>query len=255
MKNITNIKQISNNKYSLIIEGKKHIVYDDVLLEYNLLKKGEISEDVYEQIVKSNNYHEAYNKMLKYITAKLRTEKEIDTKLIKLGVGKIDRQKIVERLKKERYLDPEIYVKSYINDSKLLSLNGPKKIEYELKKLGFDANLIQKYINAVEDDVWFEKVNKVIQKKSRGNKLSQKMFLLKVTKDLINLGYDENYFSDILSTIYIDDKEQMKKDYEKVLLKLAKKYEGTKLKIMVKQKMFQLGYDSDKISSLFSDAD
>lgn len=251
MKTITNIRQISGNKYSLIIEGKKHIVYDDVLLEYNIFKKGEISDDVYKQIINTNNYHEAYNKMLKYITVKLRTEKEVRDKLVKLYIGKADQDKIIERLKEEHYLDEEMYVKCYVNDNVILSLKGPKKIFFGLTKLGFKESLVSKYLDQIEDNVWFEKTEKILSKKIKGNhKLSKKMFLMKIRKDYINLGYEEKFFNHLLENLDFDDDLQMEKDFQKIYTKLSKKYNDNKLKMMVKQKMYQLGYDLDKIEKM-----
>ncbi|MBE6147986.1 MAG: hypothetical protein E7167_00525 [Firmicutes bacterium] len=253
MKTITNIRQIGSNKYSLIIEGKKHIVYDDVLLEYNILKKGQINDEVYANIVNSNNYHEAYNKMIKFITAKLRTEKEIRDKLAKLYIKKEDQDKIIKRLRDEHYIDDEIYVKSYINDSVLLGLNGPKKINYDLKKLGFQDNLIYKYLSDVEDVIWHEKAEKILNKKLKGNhKLSKKMFIIKLKKDYNNLGYDEKYYNNLLESIEVDDSIQMAKDFEKLYNKLSKKYTDTKLLMVIKQKMYQLGYDLEQIDTLIN---
>lgn len=251
MKNITSIRQIGSNKYSLIIEGKKHIVYDDVLLQYNILKKGQISDDVYTAIVKTNNYHEAYNQMLKYITAKLRTEKELCDKLTKMSVSKEDQNKIISRLRNEHYLDDEIYVKSYINDNVLLTLNGPKKIDFALKKLGFSDNLIAKYLETIGDAVWEERAEKIINKKIKTNhNLSQKMFIIKLKKDLNNLGYDEKYYNHLLNEIEIDDGMQIQKDYKKIYNKLSKKYTDNKLKLMIKQKLYQLGYKIEQIESI-----
>ena len=40
---ITNIKRTSGSKYELLIEGKKNIIYEDVLLEFNIYKPCEIA--------------------------------------------------------------------------------------------------------------------------------------------------------------------------------------------------------------------
>ena len=42
----------------------------------------------------------------------------------------------------------------------------------------------------------------------------------------------------------------MEKDFQKIYTKLSKKYNDNKLKMMVKQKMYQLGYDLDKIEKM-----
>ena len=254
MKEITNIKQISSNKYSLIIEGKKHIVYDDVLLQYHIFKKGPINDDVYLNIIKENNYREAYNQMLKYITVKLRTENEIRQKLIKLSIKKDDQDRIIARLRKENYLNDVLYIKSYINDQITLTLKGPYKIFRELKNLSFADDLINKYLDLISEDLWKEKAEKILAKKIKVNhNLSKKMLILKLKKDFINLGYEAKYYDHLLEKIDIDDSEQMQKDYQKIYQKLSRKHSGSKLNLMIKQKMYQLGYYLDKISNLIED--
>ena len=56
-------------------------------------------------------------------------------------------------------------------------MTGPYKILYNLKKLGFDDVSINNYLLTIEDDIWFNKLRKYIQKKINNNKnLSAKMF-------------------------------------------------------------------------------
>lgn len=254
MKNITNIKRIGNTKYSLIIEGKKHIVYDDVLLEYKILKKGPIEDDVYEKIITSNNYHEAYNKIIKYLSIKMRTKKEIEIKLTDLKVSKDIQCKIISRLEQEGYLNDFNYIKAYINDKVLLTLNGPNKIICDLKKMGFKQDLIEEVLNNIEESIWYEKTQKIILKKEKSNHtFSKNKFILKLKNDFINLGYPEKYYINLLNDIDFDDSKQLKKDYEKVFNKLSRKYNGKQLNIKIKQRLYQLGYDIESISSLIND--
>lgn len=244
MKRITSIKQISSNKYSIVIDNKKHIVYDDVLLQYHILKAGEITDEAYDSIIKSNNYYEGYNKSLKYILAKQRTEKEIREKLHKLLVSKEDIQKIIERLYEEKYLDDEKYIQSYIHDEISLKLTGYNKIYSSLIKLGFDSFLVTKYLSKVEEDIWKNKAKVIYQKFSKkAHNLSKKMFEIKLHKHFIELGYDEKYYSSLLKENNYDEQESLKKEYDKLYNKYSKKYEGEKLDYFIKQKLYQKGYN------------
>ena len=145
---------------------------------------------------------------------------------------------------------------SYINDQLLLTLNGPKKIFYDLKKVGFNEDLINHYLEAVDSNLWHEKTEKILNKKIKTNhNLSQKMFINKMRKDYNNLGYDEKYFNHHLDSLEFDDSNQLRKDYQKVYNKLSKKYTDVKLKIMIKQKLFHLGYDLEKINEVIETDD
>lgn len=252
MKQITSIKQISSNKYQLIINDKKHVVYDDVLLKYHILKKGEITDDVYNEIIKSNNFHEGYNRAIKFISYKMRTEKEVRAKLSKLSVPKKDIEMIIERLYNEGYLNDEKYINAYVNDQINLTLNGPNKILNNLKKEGFNESLIYKYLD-YNDDIWKEKAKKVLDKKLKSyNKYSKKMILIKLKNDYHNMGYEESSYLSLINDLNINDENAIIKDYEKVYRKLSSKYEGEKLIFMIKQKLYSLGYNIEQIEKIMS---
>ena len=241
---ITSIKDSSNNKYELIIDNKKHIILGDVLLELKILKPCEIDIDTYNKIVSRNNFYEAYNKILKFITFKLRTEKEIKDKLYKLGVNKKDQDTIIQRLKDEHFLNDEKYIKCYITDQINLTLNGPKKILYDLKRLNFSDELINKYLNNINNDIWEGKIQKIILKKQKANHtLSINKFINKLKQDLNNLGYSESLYNKYIDHIDFDDQKQMLKDYKKIYQKYSSKYSDDKLELIIKQKLYSLGYD------------
>ncbi len=240
------IKKISKKKgslYEIILDTDEKLnLYDDVILKYNLLLKKEIDEKEIKEIIKFNSYLESYYKALKYINAKLRTEKEIEKKLKDYEKDAI--KYTIERLKKEGLLNKNLYIKAYINDEVNLKMTGPYKILYNLKKLGFDDISINNYLMTIEDDIWFNKLRKYIQKKINNNKnLSAKMFKLKLTNDLKNKGFYLEQINEVLNEFsFQDDLEIYEKEYQKIKNKLSKKYNGEELDYQVKIKMFQKGF-------------
>ena len=112
---ITKISKKKNNLYEITTSNNDKIsLYDDVILKYNLLITKEIKDDELKDILKDNSYLESYNIALKYIISKLRTEKEIRKKLINFNKDAVNYT--LDRLKKEGYLNDNIYIKAYIND-------------------------------------------------------------------------------------------------------------------------------------------
>ena len=248
MKNITSIKQTGNNKYTLIIDEKKHIILGDVLLKLNILKPMEIDSDTYMNLINTNSYYEAYQKCLNFINYKKRTEKEIRNKLASLHISKQNADKIIKELYENGFLNDKDYLKSYINDQINLTLNGPFKIKYNLNKLSFNDEDINSFLDDVDINTWQERVNRIITKKIKGaHNISKSKLIQKIKNDLNNMGYNENYYGDILKNIEYSDKESIKKEYLKYKNKLSKKYSGEKLEIMVKQKLYSLGYDVSNI--------
>lgn len=237
---ITNIKLNKNGKYVVTIDNEKYNLYQDTILKYLLFSKKEIDKTLFEKIIKDNNFYDAYYKIIKFVSVRLRTENEIRNKLNTLFILKKDQDKIIDKLKEQGYLNDELYIKSYINDKINLSLEGPEKVKRDLLKNGFKKEDILKYL-CLFDSINEERINKIINKKLKANhKLSRKMFIVKVGNDLRNLGYTN--YREILENIDFDDKDIYQKEYDKIYNKLIKKYPPEKADILTKQKLYSKGF-------------
>ena len=237
---ITSIKLNKNGKYVVTIDNEKYNLYQDTILKYLLFSKKEIDNTLFENIIKDNNFYDAYYKIIKFVSIRLRTENEIRKKLNTLFILKKDQDKIIDKLKEQGYLNDELYIKSYINDKINLSLEGPEKVKRELLKNGFNEEDILKYLCLFED-INEERINKIINKKLKANhNLSKKMFIVKVGNDLRNLGYTN--YREILDNIDFDDKDIYQKEYDKIYNKLIKKYPPEKAEILTKQKLYTKGF-------------
>ena len=237
---ITNIKLNKNGKYVVTIDNEKYNLYQDTILKYLLFSKKEIDNTLFENIIKDNNFYDAYYKIIKFVSIRLRTENEIRKKLNTLFILKKDQDKIINKLKKQGYLNDELYIKSYINDKINLSLEGPEKVKRELLKNGFKEEDILKYLCLFED-INEDRINKIINKKLKtNNKINKKMFIVKVGNDLRNLGYTN--YREILDNIDFDDKDIYQKEYDKIYNKLIKKYPPEKAEILTKQKLYTKGF-------------
>ena len=95
---INHPQHYKNGKYEVIIDNKKYLLYQDVIIKYLLFSKKEIDEKLLNSIINDNNYYEAYFKMIKFINIKLRTKNEVRKKLIELNVPKNDQKRIINTL-------------------------------------------------------------------------------------------------------------------------------------------------------------
>ena len=68
------------------------------------------------------------------------------------------------------------------------------------------------------------------------------MFNLKIKGELRQMGYTD-HFIDIVGYIDFDDSVIKEKNYDKLYRIYHKKYSDEKLEQVIKQKMFQLGFD------------
>lgn len=242
------IKKISkkkNNLYQILLSDNTSLsFYDDTIIKYNLLVNKTFDDKTLQEMLAFNNESAAYYKALSYIKAKLRTKKEIEDKLKKLGYTNNVVLATIKRLENQKYLNDDIYIKAYISDQVNLTLKGPKKISYELEKLGFASNVFNKYIESYGEYIWQEKVRKVINKKIKSNhNLSKRNLIIKIRTDLINLGYNLDMINQELSKVEIDDDESIiKKEILKASKKYSKKYSGKELEWKIKNYLYSKGF-------------
>ena len=84
---IEKIKKMKNGKYKLSLDNKTNIItYDNVILDNNLLFNKEIDNEKLNQLIIDNNYYDIYNKVVKYISIRMRSKLEIENYLDKLGI-------------------------------------------------------------------------------------------------------------------------------------------------------------------------
>ena len=249
---IKKFKKLKNNIYELELDNGSLVkLYDDVIVKYSLLINKIIDNKLLDEITNYNTSLDAYYLSLKYISKKLRCEKEIEKYLTKLEFNKDVIDKTISKLNKEGYLKHDIYIKSYINDIYNFNNYGPDKIIFNLRELGFNLNEIEPYL---EDKDFRSKAIKIIDKKVKANhKLSNYMLKQHISNYLINLGYSKDVFYDYLDNIKINNKDILVKEASNYIKKYSKKYQNKELLYFVKDKLYKKGYNSDEIDEVLNE--
>ncbi|HAB65936.1 MAG TPA: hypothetical protein DCE23_01080 [Firmicutes bacterium] len=229
--------KVRGNKYNVLIDSEEVKLYDDVIVHFELLRKDEIDEDLYNEIIEYNKSLEAYYKSLRYITKKLRTEKEIYDYLVKDYTRNVT-NKTIDRLKKDGYLNEEIYLKCYFTDMINLRSFGPNKIKKDLIKLGYEEDVINGKLNEIDDKVWFNKIDNIVKKKIACNKsYGNSKLKEKILYDLSNMGYYKWMIEEVINSCEFSSNDDiLMKEYNKIYNKLCNKYAGYDLdsKIIIK---------------------
>ena len=239
-----------NNKYKIKLEGNETIeTYDDIIIKNNILYKKEIDEELKRKIEEENKYYDTYNEIVKLINKKLRSEKEIKEIMNKKEIK--DKEKMIQQLKKSNLINDELYTKAYIHDKISFSNDGINKIRNELIKQQIDENIIEKELDKIDRGEQNKKLEKLINKKIKANtKYSEKIMKQKINNYFINLGYDKEDIYNILNNNTINNDEIIKKEYNKLINKYKTKYEDEKLKYIIKQKLYQKGFNIEDINNI-----
>jgi len=253
---IMSFRKKSNSTYEIEVNtGDKYKLYDDVILKHELLLERKIDKKKLDQILKENSTLDAYYKALRYISRKMRTKVEIEKYLRGKDFGREEISYAVKKLEEEGYLDSKRYVKAFVNDSLNLSLDGPKKILSDLLKLGIDESLIYEELDKIDDEVWEDRIKKVIEKRAKVNKNGLSMFKNKVTSNLMVLGYPLELVKPIVENCKIDTSFVFSIEADKIYRMLNGKFTGTELALRFRNKMYSKGFDVDDINSYLDSLD
>ena len=74
---ILKYKKGKRNEYQIITDKGEYVLFDDMIIKYELLLKKELKEQEWNKILKENQLLKAYYESLKAINKKLRTKKEL----------------------------------------------------------------------------------------------------------------------------------------------------------------------------------
>lgn len=254
---IVKYKKMSKGRYKIFFDNNSELVlYEDVILKNNLLREKNITLELLEKVMNENIFYEVYDLSLSYIEIKMRTLKELREYLLKknFDINVIDN--VLDRLVNEGYLDEKKYIDAYVNDKVNLTTWGPYKIKKNLEMLELDENLIEDKISSISDNVWKNKLEKIVNRKIKSmNNKSLSMIKNKLRLDMFNLGYDNSLIEEVLNNIYSNDESSIKKEYSKALNKYSKKYSDEKLIYEVKSYLYRKGYKTEDINYILDNLD
>ena len=244
---ITKFKKVGRNKYKVFFNNTDLILYEDIILKYDLLIKSDIDTDLLDKIILENRNYEVYDLALSYIEVKMRNRRELYKYLTNKGFEEEIVNKTLNKIEDLGLLDKKSYITAFINDKVNLSNDGPYKIKNALLDLDFDEKDIDDYLYTIDREVWSNKLDKLInKKKSLMKSKSYYMFINKIKNDIFNLGYDKDLIDEKLSKIEYEN-GAIDKDYQKCF----KKFNGDKNKII--NSLLRKGYSYEEINSKFKE--
>lgn len=241
---INKFKKIGKNKYKVFLDDSQLLLYEDIILKYNLLINKDISIELIDKIIDENRYYESYYIALNYIDIKMRSKKEIKDYLNKKDFDKKYIDFAINKLDGLGLLNSNKYIEAFINDKINLSNDGPYKIKRNLLEFDFNEDDVDKYLNNIDKNVWNEKIVKIINKKTSIMKnKSYYMIINKIKNDLYNLGYDKDIIDNNLSNIKYDNSNIIKE-----FNKISNKYTDKKKIINY---LLRKGYSYEEINNCF----
>ncbi len=110
---------------------------------------------------------EAYTKMAQLCGRSEQCSADIRRKIIAYEIMDELVDEIISKLKEEKFLDDERYVKAYISDKFRLNKWGRVKMRYYLKGKGIDDKLIESALNEIDEKLYKDTLIKIMKDKAK----------------------------------------------------------------------------------------
>lgn len=251
---VEKITKLKNSKYKIKLDNEEiFITYDDVILNNGLLFHKEMDNDKYLKLKNDIAYYDIYYSIIKYVSKRVRSEKEIRLYLEKKTFDNYLIEEILNKLKEIGLINDRNFAKAYIHDKLNLSNIGINKIKKDLLDYGIDEAIIKEEIGKVDNHLSTNKLEKLILKKIKSNhKYSNNILKQKIIVSMVDLGYDKENVVSICDMYMQDDNDILKKEYDNLYSKLSLRYEGKELEYKVKQKLYSKGFSLDEINKIIA---
>ena len=190
------------NKYNVYLSnGEVLNLQEQVITENELLLKKEMSQELYNKLVRDNKIYELMEMAVKYISIRLRSIKEVKDYLLKKGGYNNEVEDAVQKLIESGYLDDDRFTKAFIKDKLKFTTIGDYKIKMQLNKLGVSTSIIEDNMNKIDEHIIEEKIKKIIEKDKKTNKkYSGQILKNKIYNHLLNQGYSQQKAITIINT-------------------------------------------------------
>lgn len=189
----------AKNRVNIYIDNEFAFGISSLLLvDYDLYKGKEISSSEIEKYKEGDNLSKCLTRAYRFLSFRPRSEKEMREKLLE----KYDEEtvkKSIKKLKNLNYVNDEEFARMWINSRR--SGRSKKALEFELKKKGVDAELINKSLSNLNKDDEVDAALKLVQSRRKYQGLSGNEAYQKIGGFLSRRGYSYEIIKEVIKKI------------------------------------------------------
>lgn len=175
-------------------------MHSDIIVK-NSIKSGEVDNENFYTSVQESAELIAFNLCTKYISSRLKTEKQIKDYLYKHEYKKSVVEAVIEKLKNYGIIDDNLYAESYIKSNANFSKN---KVKQKLKQVGVKDENLECFLEEIDDSESCVKQAKKFFKTREINKQN----IEKLMRRLSGMGYGWDTIKSVLNQLKIEEEEE-----------------------------------------------
>jgi regulatory protein len=190
-----------NGQLSIYIDGEYSFsIPEDVYLTLNLYDKEDIDSEQIQYIKDTVVFNAAKAAAIRYLSVKLKTEKEVRQKLKEYRYDNVTIGKVVEELKAMGYINNNLYIQKYLYDRSRMKPKSKKMLRYELQSKGLPVEDIDKVLSEWKIDEYSVAEN-IIRKKFGKYDLNDETIQKKIYSFLKHRGFDFSVAEEVINRL------------------------------------------------------
>lgn len=141
-------QQKRKDRYSIFVDEKYEFSLSQIqVIDFGLKIGKEITTIELERFKKASSIGKYYDRILRYLSLRLRSKKEILDYLDRIGADQDQTEEIIKKLTKQNYLNDLEFAKMWVKNRRELKNASQRQIEFELKSKGIKNEIIIEAIN------------------------------------------------------------------------------------------------------------
>jgi regulatory protein len=188
---VTKIEQgkKNQNRANVYVDGEfSFALYLDTIVRHGLAAGQEITQEKIDEIVREDELEKAYDRAIRFIGYRMRSEKEVRDKLKSLGYQDFVIEEVPVKLKKLNLINDLEFAHLWVQDRINLKPKGKKALFLELRSKGISEEVANSVLGKVNTDDELELARKLAGKKSFTD-LPDKDREKKLTQFLLRRGF------------------------------------------------------------------
>ncbi len=237
---IKKIKYLQKDLYEVIIDDYVLKIPANLILKHELLQQKNISEKKFHKLQMDLCYYDELTKVLKFIKRRMRSKSEVE----KFITNFVYQKDIISYLEKNKYIDDYKFAQAFINDKLNFTKEGARKIKEGLLSYQIDEVIIDEVMAKVDDNTFYEKLTKIVQKKIKQNKKYARSVLgQKILASCLSMGYEREMINEVFNENYFFNPAVIANEKQK----LQQKYSD---KTLIKNQLYKKGFSWDEIKKV-----
>jgi regulatory protein len=144
---------------------------------------------------------EIFNSLAIYCSQAERCVQDVEKKMKNIDITEEEKQKAIERLKQENFIDEKRFSRSFVADKFRFNLWGRIKICYELKQKGISPEIYHEAVEQIDEQEYLSVLEKLLINKKRLTKGAPAEMFQKIYRFAFSKGFESRLVMDILKKI------------------------------------------------------